>query len=73
MAAQVDESVGTARRWDYQTVTMKLLDTFVPSKGVPSADTLSSLGAEGWELVAAVPIVGHGTTDRVHYLFRRPR
>jgi len=73
MAAHVDMSVRLARQWDYQTVTMTVQDTYPSSKGVPSVDLLDQLGAAGWELVTAVPILGHGITDRVHYLFRRPR
>jgi hypothetical protein len=32
---------------------------------------LNSLGAEGWELVTAIPMIREGVTDEIKYVFKR--
>jgi hypothetical protein len=69
--------------WDYLAVSVRtksrtqsgwnVVDP-VGMKGVPWPEALARLGAEGWELVAAVPDLEKSYTnlEHAHFVFKRP-
>lgn len=67
-------------QWEYRTVTADVWPENVRDEDTAglAAERLDALAAEGWELVSAFPITGHGSpgqptaTDWIHYIFRRP-
>ncbi|HVI98445.1 MAG TPA: hypothetical protein VM657_05200 [Sphingomonas sp.] len=65
------------QKWEYNTATRYLLgggwDWEEPQlKGMTIFQALDSIGAEGWELVDSTALSEHGTTNEIHYLFKRP-
>jgi hypothetical protein len=67
-------------RWEYLTRTgtldWDLAGGLHAELGLADAE-LTALGEEGWELIAAVPLLGPSHLDvgtfAIHYLFKRPR
>ncbi len=67
--------------WEHRTETVDVWSDN-SGNGDPaglSADLLNAIAGEGWELVSAFPIAGHGGPGQgpvgtywVHYIFRRP-
>jgi hypothetical protein len=69
--------------WQYVTVSVDTkarpmsgwMTTDPPDlKGVPWVEVLSRLGAEGWELAAAVPefMKTYTSLEHAHFVFKRP-
>jgi len=59
-------------RWEYRIVVHDCNlyeDVKRPAKDL--LNELNSLGADGWELVAAVPIVQEDVTKEIRYVFKR--
>jgi hypothetical protein len=51
------------KRWEYRVIEI--------GAGLLGSDGLNKLGAEGWELVAAVPKTELGITGSVCLIFKR--
>ena len=59
--------------WEYWIEKVKTGGMAVPNLDGLSADIFNELGAEGWELVNAVPMTkGGGQTEQVYFYFKRP-
>jgi Domain of unknown function (DUF4177) len=63
-------------RWEYRVLTHSC-NPYASAKDrideKQRIDELNSLGSEGWELVAAVPMISEDATNEITFVFKRRR
>ena len=61
------------QRWEYRQLTVGTQAGHWAAANLALSDErLRALGAEGWELVAAFPLVYGGDAQATVYVFKRP-
>lgn len=68
-------------KWEYKIVKPEMTTSFSKGSNIKenaATEKLNKLGKEGWELIAAFPVAGHGVamagaTQSVIFIFKREK